>query len=200
MEYLALLLDSSNSGSYVGLFVSIGVVVLVLFIFLIIYNTLVRLRNLVKESWSDVDTELKRRHDLVPNLVESVKGYMKYEKGVLEKVTQLRSQILSSNLSPKERGVQESELSRGIKSIFALSENYPDLKSDAHFKELMSELIRTEDRIQSARRYFNGNVRDLNIRIESVPSNIIASMFRFNRESYFEIEESSQRDKPDVVI
>lgn len=167
-----------------------------IFIFLAIYNTLVRLRNLVKESWSGVDTELKRRHELIPNLVSAVKGYMKYERDVLENVTRLRTQIISHDADPKTRGREESELSRGLKSIFALTENYPDLKSDKHFQQLQDELVRTEDRIQAARRFYNGNVRDYNIRVESVPSNIIARMFSFAKAEYFEIDELSQRQVP----
>ena len=174
--------------------------VIVLFIIIAIYNTLVRLKNLVKDSWSGVDTELKRRHALIPNLVSTVKGYAQYEKSVLENVVKLRSKILSSHANPKERGDMESEMSRNLKSLFAVVEKYPDLKASAHFMQLQQELVRTEDRIQSARRFYNGNVRDYNIRVQSVPSNIIASIGGFKRHDFFEIENASERQNVDVNL
>ncbi len=180
----------------VGGWVALGIAAVVLFAVLAIYNTLVRLRNLIKESWSDVETELKRRHELIPNLVAAVKGYMKYEKDLLEKVTRLRSKLESTDAPPKERARDESELARGLKRLFAVVENYPELKASRNLKELQDELVRTEDRIQAARRFYNGNVRDYNIRVESVPSNLIAALFGFEKADYFEIEEISERDLP----
>jgi LemA protein len=183
-----------------ALIVALIVIVLFLAVFFGIYNTLVRLRNLVADSWSGVETELKRRHDLIPNLVSAVKGYMKYEQQVLENVTRLRSELTSSHSNPKDRGYAESELSRGIKSIFAVAENYPELKSNAHVLNLQQELVRTEDRIQAARRFYNGNVRDYNTRCETIPSNIIASMFSFRKAQFFEIENSTERANPQTEL
>ena len=179
----------------------IGIVLGVFFFtFLAIYNTLVRLKNLIGDSWSGIETELKRRHDLIPNLVSSVRGYMKFEKQVLENVTKLRSRIRLDDTNPKKRGEAESELSRGVKNLFAVAENYPQLQSNKHFLMLQEELVRTEDRIQSARRFYNGNVRDYNIRVESIPSNIIASIFNFKRADFFEIEIATERGTPSVAM
>ncbi|GAB4162121.1 MAG: LemA family protein [Planctomycetota bacterium] len=183
-----------------ALIAAIVAFLVVAFAFLAIYNTLVRLRNLVADSWSGVETELKRRHDLIPNLVSAVRGYMKFEQQVLENVTKLRSQLASSNSDPKERGYAESELSRGLKSLFAVVENYPELKANANVMTLQQELVRTEDRIQAARRFYNGNVRDYNTRCETIPSNIIASMFGFKKCQFFEIESSTEREVPQTEL
>jgi LemA protein len=143
----------------------------------------------VKESWSDVDTELKRRYDLIPRLVSTVKGYAAHEKEVLEKVTEARTRALHSTGSPRSQAVDENELVRNLKSLFAVVERYPDLKASGNFLELHRELVNTEDRIQAARRFYNGNVREYNNRVQMFPSTIVASTFNFKEAEFFEIEE-----------
>ncbi len=162
------------------------------FVFLVValvYNSLVRLRNHVKESWSDVDTELKRRYDLIPNLVQTVKGYATHEKEVLERVTEARSRAVYSTGSPDSQAVAENELIGSLKSLFAVAENYPELKASRNFLELQDELVNTEDRIQAARRFYNGNVREFNNRVQMFPSSILASMFNFKEAEFFQIKE-----------
>lgn len=161
------------------------------------YNSLVRLKNRAKEAWSDIDVQLKRRHDLIPNLVETVKGYASHEKELFEKVTEARANAINAK-SPKEQGEAENMLSGTLKSLFAVAENYPDLKASQNFLELQRDLRDTEDKIQAARRFYNGNVRDLNIRIESFPANIVASIFRFKQMELFEIEEPGEKETPEV--
>lgn len=151
------------------------------------YNRLITLRNRTKEAWSDIDVQLKRRYNLIPNLVETVKGYAAHEKGVFEKVTQARTQAMGAQ-TIKEKGKAENFLSSTLKSLFAVSENYPDLKASVNFLELQRELRDTEDKIQAARRFYNTNVRDLNIKIESFPANIIAKTFNFKLMEFFEVE------------
>lgn len=172
----------------------IGVLLLwVIFIF----NRLVALRNRVREAWADIEVQLKRRYNLIPNLVETVKGYAAHEKGVFEKVTEARTRAMGAQ-GVKEKAASENFLSSTLKSLFAVAENYPDLKASQNFLELQRELRDTEDKIQAARRFYNTNVRDLNIRIESFPSNLIAQMFNFGREEFFEIEEPAARETPKV--
>lgn len=161
------------------------------------YNSLVRLKNRAKEAWSDIDVQLKRRHDLIPNLVETVKGYASHEKELFEKVTEARANAINAK-NPKEQGEAENMLSGTLKSLFAVAENYPDLKASQNFLELQRDLRDTEDKIQAARRFYNGNVRDLNIKIESFPANIIASIFRFKQMELFEIEEPGEKENPEV--
>jgi len=162
------------------------------------YNTLVRLRNYCRESWSGIDTELKRRYNLIPNLVRTVKGYAAHERETLEHVTEARTRALGSTGSPESQARDENMLVDSLKQLFAVSENYPDLKASENFLALQEELANTEDRIQAARRFYNANVRDLNTRSEVVPSNIIASIFNFKKEEYFEIEDSGIRTAPKV--
>ena len=170
-------------------FLKIIILVAILKIFWLIaaYNRLIILRNRAKEAWSDIDVQLKRRYDLIPNLVETVKGYAAHEKEVFEKVTEARSRAMSA-VSPSEKGGAENMLAGALKSLFAVAENYPDLKASENFLELQRELRDTEDKIQAARRFYNGNVRDLNTRIEVFPANIVASLFRFQKMDFFEIE------------
>jgi LemA protein len=167
----------------------IAVPLIIIIIIAFIYNSLVGLRNHVKESWSDVDTELKRRYDLIPRLVSTVKGYAAHEKEVLEKVTEARTRALHSTGSPRSQAVDENELVRNLKSLFAVVERYPDLKASGNFLELHRELVNTEDRIQAARRFYNGNVREYNNRVQMFPSTIVASTFNFKEAEFFEIEE-----------
>jgi LemA protein len=162
-----------------------------------IFNKLVRLKNRAKEAWSDIEVQLKRRHNLIPNLVETVKGYAAHEREVLEKVTEARTKAMSAQ-TLKEKGEAENFLSQTLKSLFAVVENYPDLKASQNFLELQRELRDTEDKIQAARRFYNANVRDLNIKIESFPSNIIAKLFGFKKMDLFEIEEEKEREIPKV--
>ncbi|MEK6591360.1 MAG: LemA family protein [Nitrospinota bacterium] len=165
----------------------IGGIVVVILAGILIYNKLVRLKNTVKSSWSDIDTHLKKRYDLVPNLVETVKGYAAHEKGVFEKVTEMRSMAMHAS-SPGEKGKAENMMKDAIKSLFAVAEAYPDLKANANFIQLQSQLKEIEDTIEYARRYYNAVVRDYNTLIESFPSNIIAGQFRFEQSEFFELE------------
>lgn len=164
------------------------------------YNALVRLRNHCKESWSNVDTELKRRYELIPNLVEAVKGYAKHERGALEAVIQARSRALASTGSPDSQARDENALVGSLKQLFAVAEGYPDLKASENFLQLQKELANTEDRIQAARRFFNANVRDLNTRIEVFPSNLIAGPFGFSPQEYFQIESLELQEPPRVEL
>ena len=183
-----------------GVFVVFGLM-LISFIWLInIYNSLVRLRQHVRDSWSVIDTELRRRYDLIPNLVKIVKGYAAHEKKVFKIVTEARSRAISSSGSPTHQAADENVLVKGLSSLLAVSESYPELKASQNFLELQKELANTEDRIQASRRFYNSNVRDLNTRIEVFPSNIIASLFQFKHAEYFEIEEIAAVKTPEVKL
>lgn len=168
---------------------------IIVFSAIVIYNKLVRLRYTVKSSWSDVDVQLKKRHDLVPNLVETVKGYASHERSLFEKVTQARTMAMKAK-SPAESGKAENMMRDTIKGLFAVAEAYPDLKANANFLQLQSQLQALEDTIESARRYYNAVVRDYNTLIESFPSNLIASAFRFRQEEFFELEAPEEERKP----
>lgn len=176
------------------------IVVAVLFVawFIGMYNSLVRIRQHCRESWSVIDTELKRRYDLIPNLVETVKAYAKHESGVLQAVTKARSKAAASTGSPASQAADENVLVGAMRHLYGVVEHYPDLKASQNFLKLQEELANTEDRIQAARRFYNANVRDMNTRIEVFPSNIIAGMFRFRREEFFEIEDTGIRTPPAV--
>lgn len=158
-----------------------------------IFNKLVTLKNRAKEAWSDIDVQLKRRYDLIPNLVETVKGYASHERELFEKVTQARAQAMGAQ-TIKEKGEAENMLSQTLKSLFAVAENYPQLRASENFLELQRELTDTEDKIQAARRFYNGNVRDMNITVESFPANILASVFNFKQMEFFETEEAVARE------
>jgi LemA protein len=164
------------------------------------YNGLVRLRNHCKESWADIDTELKRRHNLIPNLVETVKGYAKHERETFEAVIAARNQAEEPHERVRDQGRDETALVRGVGKLFALAEEYPDLKADQNFMQLQEELVNTEDRIQAARRFFNGNVRDMNNRVEMFPSSIVAGMGNFPLWDYFEVESLEVRAAPKVGL
>jgi LemA protein len=168
--------------------------------FMATYNGLVRLRNHCRESWSGIDTELKRRYDLIPNLVETVKGYAAHEREVLERVTDARNRALASTGSPQSQARDENVLVGALRSLFAVVEGYPDLKASGNFLELQEELTNTEDRIQASRRFYNANVRDYNNRIEVIPSNLVAGMFGFQPAEFFEIESACQRAAPQVNL
>lgn len=169
------------------LWIILIVIAAIVFAVIVIYNAFVRLRQRVKEAWSDIDVQLKRRYDLIPNLIETVKGYARHEEGVFEKVTEARTRAMGAQ-NPKEKGEAENMLAGTLKTLFAVSENYPELKANVNFLELQRELSDTENKIQAARRFYNGNVMEMNTKVESFPSNIVASMFGFKQEEFFEIE------------
>jgi LemA protein len=178
-----------------ALLIIAGIFIAVIGMVIVIYNKLIRLKNTVKSSWSDIDVHLKKRYDLVPNLVETVKGYASHEKTVFEKVTEARSMAMRAS-SPADKAKAENMLMDTLKSLFALAEAYPDLKANANFMQLQSQLKELEDNIEYARRYYNAVVRDFNILIESFPSNIIASVFSFKQEEFFELEAPEVERKP----
>lgn len=178
------------------LVVFISLIIFVLIIIAVMYNGLVRVKNCCNEAWSDIDTELKRRHDLIPNLVETVKGYAAHEKGILERVILIRSQAMASHDTPSSLAKDENALTASLHRVIALAENYPNLKANENFLELQRALSITEDRIQRSRRFYNGNVRDLSNRIEVFPSNIIAGLFGFQKREYFELDDVSDRTVP----
>lgn len=164
---------------------------------ILIFNRLVTLRNRVREAWADIEVQLKRRYNLIPNLVETVKGYATHERELFEKVTEARTKAMAAG-TVKEKAEAENFLSSTLKSLFAVVENYPDLKASANFLELQRELRDTEDKVQAARRFYNTNARDFNIKTESFPSNLVAQLFQFKRAEFFEIEEAAEREAPKV--
>ncbi|OIO06997.1 hypothetical protein CO115_00810 [Candidatus Falkowbacteria bacterium CG_4_9_14_3_um_filter_36_9] len=174
----------------------IGVIIILAIAVIGMYNALIKLKNRVDEAWSDIDVQLKRRYDLIPNLVETVKGYAAHEKETLEKVVQARNQAMAAQFGgdAKKQVEAENALSSTLKSIFALSENYPDLKANTNFIELQRELSDTENKIQAARRFYNGNVRDFNTKLEVFPTNIMAGMLGFKSREYFEIENKEEKE------
>lgn len=164
----------------------------------LIFNRLVKTRNLVDEAWSGVDVQLKRRHDLVPNLVESVKGYTEHEHTLFENIAQQRARTIEG--SAQHDPQDENALSRQVKTLFAVAESYPDLKASENFLDLQRKLVEIEDALQYARRYYNGTVRDYNILVQSFPSNIIASRMGYHTEHFFEVEYATERKAPDVTF
>jgi len=162
-----------------------------------VYNSLVKLRTQVKEAWSDIDVQLKRRYNLIPNLVETVKGYAAHEEGVFTKVTEARAKAINAS-SMQDHEAAENMLSGALKSLFAVAENYPQLKANENFLQLQNELVDTEDKIQASRRFYNGNVRDLNIKVDQFPSNIIANVFKFMKEEFFELENEEEKKNVEV--
>lgn len=181
------------------IFITAGIVFVCVLWFVIMFNNFVREKNLVKEAWSGIDVQLKRRYDLIGNLVETVKGYARYEKNVLEEITALRSRD-TSNETIKERTKAENDISRIFKTIFAVAEAYPDLKANQSFLDLQKNLSEIEDQIQLARRYYNGTVRNYNTRVESFPSMLVAKVSNFKQEEFFEIEYATQREAVEVKL
>jgi len=165
--------------------------------FIISYNRFIKGKNIISEAWSGIDVQLKRRHDLIPNLVDSVKGYSSHERELFQKITDLRVRTMQA-VSPGEKSKSESGLSGELKNLFAVAENYPELKASQNFLSLQNQLSEIEDQIQFARRYYNGAVRDYNIRVESFPSMLIASVFNFRKEEFFEITLTSERESTKV--
>ncbi len=163
------------------------------------YNKLVTLRNRVREAWSDIEVQLKRRYDLIPNLVETVKGYAKHESTAFENVTKARAAAISGSANPHDRAEKENMLSGALKSIFAIAEAYPELKANTNFLELQRELSDTENKIQAARRFFNSNVLAINNTVEIFPTNIIAGSFGFKKEEFFDLDETPAQREPVAV-
>jgi len=180
------------------MWVPVIILVIVLLWAALNYNLLVRIRQQVAESWSNIDTELKRRYDLIPNLVETVKGYAAHERDTLAAVVEARERARNSTGSPAQQAADEKKLVGSVQKLLAVAEGYPDLKASKNFLALQEELTVTEDRIQAARRFYNANVRDLNTRIEVFPSNIIASLFNFHRAEFFEVESAVVRQVIDI--
>ncbi len=174
-----------------GAYIYFGILALLIVWAVLAYNGLVSLTVRASEAWSDIDTQLKRRYDLIPNLVETVKGYMGHERNVFEKVAELRSRAMGATGPGK--GMVEGELSAALKTLFAVSENYPQLRANENFMSLQQDLGQIENQIQLSRRYYNAVVRDLNTKISSVPSNLVASLFRFTPREFFEVESPEER-------
>lgn len=180
-----------------AIWIILGIIILLAIVVGAMYNSLVTLRVRVDEAWSDITVQLKRRLDLIPNLVETVKGYAKHESGVFEAVTKARTEALNAK-GVKETAVADNQFEGALKSVFAVAEAYPELKANQNFIELQQELVDTEDKIQASRRFYNGGVRDLNTKVQTFPSNIIANMFSFKGREFFELSESEQKqaEKP----
>jgi LemA protein len=167
-----------------------GIVLLILIFGVVSYNRFVSQRQLIKDAWANIDTELRRRYDLIPNLVETVRGYASHERTVFENVTRARAAAASATGSPAAQAAAEGPLVAALRQLFAVVENYPDLKANQNFLALQQELANTEDRLQTSRRFYNANVRDYNQRVKQFPSVIIASAFNFEEEEFFEVEDS----------
>ncbi|MFZ5516836.1 MAG: LemA family protein [Candidatus Zhuqueibacterota bacterium] len=179
------------------MYIILGLIVLVIFWAISVYNNLVRKKNLVAEGWSGVDVQLKRRTDLVPNLIESVKGYMQHEKNLLTEITTLRTKSIKTD-DKDARAQVESSLSRSLTNLFAVAENYPNLKANETFLDLQRQMGEIEDHLQMARRYYNGAVRDFNILIETFPQKLVAQRFQFKQENFFQLDNESERAAPKV--
>jgi len=171
------------------LYIILGIATITLLYGIFVYNKFVHLVNRAKEAWADVDVQLKRRYDLIPNLINTVKGYAKHEEGTLSKVTEMRAKALEAR-GTTDQAHAENMLTQALRSVFAVAENYPDLKANQNFLELQRELSDTENKIQAARRFYNTNVRDLNIGLETFPQNIIGTMFNIEKKEFFELDEA----------
>ncbi len=181
------------------LYIILGVVAVVVLWVIFAYNRFITLINRTKEAWADIDVQLKRRYDLIPNLINTVKGYAKHEQQTLSQVTEMRAKAMQAgNLG--ERAEAENMLTEALKSLFAVSENYPDLKANENFLELQRELSDTENKIQAARRFYNANVRDFNTALESFPQNIVGNVFRFSMQEFFELDESDAAAREPVNV
>lgn len=179
------------------LWVILGAVVLLGLFLWVTYNGLVKLKVRVEEAWSDITVQLKRRADLIPNLIESVKGYAAHEKQVFQDVTEARANVLNATAKgPKETAAAENQFEAALKSLFAVSEAYPQLRASENFQQLQAELVDTEDKIQASRRFYNGGVRDLNTKIQVFPNNVFAGMLGFTSREFFEVEDMASVEKP----
>jgi len=174
-------------------YILIGIAAVIILYIIVVFNGLVTLKTRCEEAWSDIDVQLKRRYDLIPNLVNTVKGYAKHERELFEKVTEARAKAMGAK-DIKEQGAAENALTNALKSVFAIAENYPNLKANENFLQLQGELTDTENKIEASRRFYNANVRDLNIKIEKFPENIFANMFGFQKMDLFEIKELAARE------
>ena len=183
-----------------GLGITLGGLAVLLIWVIATVNRFVRLRQHLRESWADIDVELKRRYDLIPNLVETVRGYARHEKETLERLIDLRNRAADNHGSAASQGEDESELMVGLKRLFALAEGYPELKADQNFLELQRQLALTEDRIAAARRFYNGNVRTLNVLRESIPTNVVARMLGVEAGTFFELTAEAERVVPRVEL
>ncbi|MGH2634746.1 MAG: LemA family protein [Actinomycetota bacterium] len=181
------------------LWIVLGVLALIAIVGVVSYNRFVSQKQLIKDSWANIDTELRRRYDLIPNLVESVRGYASHERETFENVTRARAAAASATGSPASQAAAEGPLVAALRQLFAVAEAYPDLKANQNFLALQQELSNTEDRLQTARRFFNANVRQYNERVQQFPSTIIARMFNFEQEEFFEIEEALREAGPPQV-
>ena len=182
------------------LWVVLAIVVVIALFLISMYNRLVTLRQRVREAWSDIDVQLKRRYDLIPNLVATVKGYATHESTVFQNVTDARAKAIAAGQtgSPEQRAQAENVLTGALRSVFAVAENYPQLQAVQEFKDLSENLTATEDKIAFARRFYNGNVRDYNTSLQTFPTNVLAGMFGFTAEQYFELADQADRDVPQV--
>jgi LemA protein len=182
------------------IYILLGVLVLLVLWAVGIYNSFVRRVMQAKEAWSDIEVQMKRRYDLIPNLVETVKGYATHERELLENVTRARTAAMATTGTPAQQAQAENMLTGALKTLFAVSENYPDLKANANFLELQRELSDTENKVQASRRFYNGNVRDLNTAVDSFPQSIIAGMFNFDKMEFFELEEGQEAAREPVKV
>jgi LemA protein len=180
-----------------GLYIALGLAAVIVIWFIATYNRLITAKNAADNSWSDIDVQLKRRYDLIPNLVETVKGYATHEKSLFEDVAKARSAAMGAK-TPAESAAAENMLAGTLKTLFAVAENYPELKASQNFMELQSELRDTEDKVQAARRFYNANVRDWNTLIQKVPTNIVANSLKFVARQFFEVADQAQREAPQV--
>ncbi|MCX8028252.1 MAG: LemA family protein [Thermodesulfovibrionales bacterium] len=181
----------------IALLMVVGFILGILIFVITVYNMFIKRKNLVKEAWSGIDVQLRRRHDLIPNLLNTVKGYMKHERELLEKIAEMRARSIGAG-DIKDKAHLENGLSAMLKTLFAVAEAYPELKANQNFLDLQSNLQQLEDQIQLARRYYNGTVRDYNILVESFPSSIIASFFGFKTFEYYEVEDTAVREVPKI--
>lgn len=178
-------------------YIVLGIIALILVLLIMMYNGLVQLRVRCDSAWSDIDIQLKRRHDLIPNLVETVKGYAAHEKGTFENIAKFRTQAMQAT-TPADKAVAENQLTGALRQLFAVAEAYPELKASEEFTQLQASLNQIEDAIQNSRRYYNAVVRDLNTKIQSFPTNLIASSFGFTQRQFFEISEPTDREPVQV--
>lgn len=182
-----------------ALYIFLGVVLFLALWFVFVYNGFVRLVNRTKEAWADIDVQLKRRYDLIPNLINTVKGYAKHEAGTFEQVTEARTRAINAG-NVHDQAEAENMLTQALKSVFAVAENYPDLKANQNFLELQRELADTENKIQSARRFYNTNVRDLNIAMQSFPQSIVAGIVKVEKQEFFELAEEEAAAREPVKV
>jgi len=181
-------------------YIVLAVVAIIIIWFVLAYNGFVTLTNRVKEAWSDIDIQLKRRYDLIPNLVETVKGYAAHEAGTLENVTEMRTRAMNAPAGTAEKAQAEDMLSGALKSLFAVAENYPNLKANENFLELQKQLEDTENKLQAARRFYNSVVQDLNTRLQSFPSNLVGNMFGFKAADFFQLDQSDAAAREPVKV